>query len=309
MLSYPKPLITGLCVIGLTVGLASAQVVIEQESFESAGGDYGFSVSPAFTGSGTGDYWDRISNNGSRSAFGTFGNALGSFVVASSSSPGAPAGGFAVTMDAVNITGFVNTKVRVRVAAPGGSAQYDSLDFLWIEANVDGAGWTPVARFESTDNAGNNFNQSLSLDSDANGNGDGVVVLGLNFLDLEFPISTGSSVQVRARMPGNNNNEPMAVDDFRVMGEVPTTNPPVLAGVPAGALAYVEGDGPVELAPALTATDNDSNITIATVAISSNYNSGEDTLVFTPLGNGVTVLSNTGGADADRGSRARFLPI
>ena len=101
--------------LGLSASLQAA--LIEQESFEAAAGDHGFSVSPGFTGSGNMDYWDRLNNNGSRTQHpGAHGNGHGSFMVGTSDDPGG--GPFTLTMDPVNIAGMVNTAVQIRLAAP-----------------------------------------------------------------------------------------------------------------------------------------------------------------------------------------------
>jgi hypothetical protein len=57
---------------------------------------------------------------------------------------------------------------------------------------------------------------------------------------------------------------------------------PVLAAIESGALAYSEGDGAVIITSAITVTDADNtNLASAVIAISSNYQNGEDVLSFT----------------------------
>ncbi|HEX8075312.1 MAG TPA: Ig-like domain-containing protein, partial [Thermoleophilaceae bacterium] len=62
----------------------------------------------------------------------------------------------------------------------------------------------------------------------------------------------------------------------------------------AAALSYTEGDGPVAIDPGLTASDPDSaNFSGATVSISSNFVSSEDSLAFTNTAN-ITGSYNSG---------------
>src|SRR5581483_10164041 len=80
-------------------------------------------------------------------------------------------------------------------------------------------------------------------------------------------------------------------------------DPPVLAGIEGTTLTYTENDPATAITAALTSTDPDNtNLTSASVAITTNYFSGEDVLSFTNqlgitgsfnAGTGVLTLSGT----------------
>ena len=58
--------------------------------------------------------------------------------------------------------------------------------------------------------------------------------------------------------------------------------PPVLGSIEGSTLAYTEGDGAVIITSSITATDADNaNLASAVIAISANYQNGEDVLSFT----------------------------
>ena len=86
-------------------------------------------------------------------------------------------------------------------------------------------------------------------------------------------------------MHSNATSEYICIDNVRIFGESPATNPPALGGVPGTALVFTEGSPATALAPAITVTDTDSaNLTSATVTISAGLTSGEDVLAATPSG-------------------------
>ncbi len=69
---------------------------------------------------------------------------------------------------------------------------------------------------------------------------------------------------------------------------------PLLAGIEGNALAYTEGDGAVQITNTLIVTDPDNvNLLSATISISANYRSNQDSLAFTNA-NGITGSWNSG---------------
>ncbi|MEQ8525855.1 DUF2341 domain-containing protein [Gracilimonas sp.] len=72
--------------------------------------------------------------------------------------------------------------------------------------------------------------------------------------------------------------------------------PPVLASIEMTDLDYTEGDSPTSVSSSLTVSDSDNTILEgATVTISSNFETSEDVLDFTPVGNiGGSYNSTTG---------------
>jgi len=82
-------------------------------------------------------------------------------------------------------------------------------------------------------------------------------------------------------------------------------SPPVLSAIEASALSYNEGAGPVTITSSITVTDVDNiNLSSAAIQITTNYNSSEDVLGFTPVGsisggwNSVTGTLSLSGVDS-----------
>ncbi len=74
----------------------------------------------------------------------------------------------------------------------------------------------------------------------------------------------------------------------RNISVISTNSEPVLAAIETTPLNYTEGDGAVNITSTITVTDADNtNLASAIIAISANYQNGEDVLSFTPA-NGIT---------------------
>jgi len=287
--------------------LWAVPVELARESFEGAAGAIGFttSVAPFDEPSvATSDFFSVIPNNGTRLTGGTISGGDGPNMFAAEdidTAPGLLAPTQSLTTNAFSIAGKSNLSVRILLAAPGtgpatGGVQtfYDhsntasEIDFVKVEASVDGGPFAPLIQFSPT-TAAPEVNATLSLDTDFNGLGGQGTVLTAAFQDFTLPIATGSSVQVRVSMHSNATNEYICIDNLRIFGEIPTTAAPVLGGMPGTALAFTEGGAAAAVAPALTVADPDSaNLTGATVTISQNYATGEDVLAATASG-GLTV--------------------
>ncbi len=72
----------------------------------------------------------------------------------------------------------------------------------------------------------------------------------------------------------------------RDIAVTPVNDPPVLSSIEVPALAYAENDGPVAITSSILVGDqDDANIESATVAITGNYEIGEDLLAFADTAN------------------------
>ncbi|MDB6071928.1 MAG: hypothetical protein JWL81_3099, partial [Verrucomicrobiales bacterium] len=278
----------------------AAPVELARESFEGAGGAIGFTTSiPTFEVSAAtvNDYFKIVPNNGSKLAGGILTGADGSSIFAAEDIDTAPNNNpptVSLTTNSVSISGKTNTSVRLLLAAPGsgpagGGSQnfYDwsataaDIDFVRVEASIDGGPFTRLAQYSPSTAT---LNQPLSLDADGDGLGGGAALTAA-FQEFIYSVPTGNTIQVRVVMHSNATNEYICVDNIRIFGEAPATAPPVIGGVPGTPLVFAEGSPAVAVAPALTVADPDSaNLTSATVVISANNIPAEDVLSVTPSG-------------------------
>lgn len=123
-----------------------------------------------------------------------------------------------LTLNAINISAAVNPRFEGLFAAARND-EYDALDYIYVEYNVDNTGWNQGLRFSYIDN-GDAFNEPLALDTDNDGNGDGQV-LTINFAPFGFNIPNGNSVQIRVRLRMDGGNEEVGFDNLQVFGTVP----------------------------------------------------------------------------------------
>jgi hypothetical protein len=293
--------ITALSVFAAPSFLMAAPAELARESFDGTGGAIGFATSvPEFDEPtiATSDFFGVTPNNGSKTIGGTITGGDGASMFAGEDLDTAPNNNpatLSVTLNPVNILGKTNTSVKMLLAAPGtgpavGGTQsfYDwaataaDIDMLRVEASVDGGPFNRLAQFAPTTAT---LNQSLSLDTDGDGLGGQGTVLTAAYQEFNFPVPTGSTVQVRVVMHSNATNEYLCVDNIRVFGDSPVTSPPALSGVSSTPLVFTEGGAAAPLASALTVTDTDSaTLPSASVVITQNLTSTEDVLAATPAG-------------------------
>lgn len=115
-----------------------------------------------------------------------------------------------VTCDAVSIAGYSNIQVKILVAGRGSGGGKEGEEFLKIQYQYDGGGFTTVSQFLGNGNY-------YSLDADANGVVDGADI---NETMSEFTFdlpSSGTSLQIRIYVYCGGGEE-LAFDDIRVFG-------------------------------------------------------------------------------------------
>ncbi len=297
--------LTAVALLAASSRLWAVPTQIAQESFEGTGGSIGYTTSvPEFIETATSaetDYFSVITNNGTKiegartlaSADGTKIFCAEDIDTARTSPASAVPAQQSLTTNSVNIAGKINNQVRIKLAAPGlssNAAVYENftnaptaIDFVMVEVSIDGGAFQRIAQFSPSVS---NVSSTLTFDSNGDFLGDSVAnPLTAAFQDFTYSIPTGSTVAVKVTMHSNGTGEYIAVDDIRIFGESAATNPPVIAGVPAGNLVFTEGGSAAPVAPALTVTDSDSaNLTSASVVISQGLATSEDVLAATPSG-------------------------
>ncbi len=283
--------------------LRAAPTEIARESFEGAAGAIGFTTSvPPFEvlAATQNDFFKVVPNNGTKLIGGIISGGDGASMFAGEdldTSPNNNPATLSVTLNPVNISGKTNPSVMILLAAPGNgpaaggtqnfydhSATAADIDLIRVEARIDGGPFTPLIQFAPS-NPAPALNAPLSLDTNFDGLGGQGTALTAAFQEFDLPLSTGTSVEVRVVMHSNATNEYLCLDNIRIFGENPATAPPVISGVPAGALVFPEGAAATALAPSLTLSDPDSaTLPSASVVITQNLTSGEDVLAATASG-------------------------
>ena len=203
--------ISGLFLITLFLVSAALGEILQTVNFEAP---TGYSASPAETNTNgdNPDYW--IRTNGTTPVIYPsvpFSNQEGSYFFAAEDldydgriTP------HYVTCDAVSIAGYSNIQVKILVAGRGLSGGKEGEEFLKIQYQYDGGGFTTASQF-----LGNN--DYYSLDADADGVVDGADI---NETMSEFTFdlpSSGTSLQVRIYVYCGGGEE-LAFDDIRVLG-------------------------------------------------------------------------------------------
>ncbi|MCB9235628.1 MAG: HYR domain-containing protein [Bacteroidia bacterium] len=286
--------------------------LIHQESFETNGEGTRY-VSNTFLGSTTSDYWGRTdaAGNGTQGTYSFLQPPVSidgsSFWagedVDDTGNPLPPTG--VITLNPISVTGYSSLEVRGLFAALQ-HFKYEATDGIFIEADLDGGGFTGIGGFWGYDplsQANKDIRRAGTFPFTTASVGG--TILDSLFRDFTFPVSsTGNNLTIRITFFNNGGTEELAMDNIRVFGILSANNPPVLAAIEGSVLGYIENMGAVNLTSTLTVTDSDNaNQASATVSIVGNLRSCEDELLFTNQ-NGITgtwsaatgVLSLTGSA-------------
>jgi len=212
--NYFPILLVLLCAVVSSYG----QVIIYQESFETATG-YTY---PNGNGGTDEDFFDRTDLIGSpnQEVF-TYNGFDGNFFIAGEDIDGVLAGSVGqVEITGISIAGFSSLQFQAAFASGTNIDIDDNNDAIWVEVNVDGAGWLEIGRFEAdpSTTSATGFNGEFSEDTDGDFEGDGVSLNG-NFTDFTWNIAgTGNSMDVRISMDLQAGDEEAAFDNVRILG-------------------------------------------------------------------------------------------
>lgn len=207
----------------LTVEDRANMITIVEESFETDGAGTRYEQSIP-NGTGGGGYFLRaqsadLTSLGSPAATNVNGTHLMGALRMNSIAPNSEA---SVLFSGLDIQGVSSISVNLMVGARNGNF-YDNAvgirDYLFVETNVDGAGWTTVGAFRSKA-PGSNNSRPLAQDTDFDGVGDGPN-LTPNLRNFSLPVNgTGTTMDVRIRFRTNDVNEEIYFDRVRVRGSL-----------------------------------------------------------------------------------------
>ena len=208
-----------------------------------------------------------------------------------------------LTLNALNVTGKSNFSVKVALADAAANntsgTGWETNDFVRIQYRFDGGTWANATggQFVGTRNEDTGVPSFGPLVQDADGNGvadSGGATLTQALTDYTFAIpGSGSTLEVRVQIDQDGASEEFGFDAIRVYGSAAASAAPVLSNLESTALNYAEGQGAVPITNTLTISDDGTTLTGARVAISANFQSSEDQLVFINQ-NGITGSYNTG---------------
>ncbi len=117
----------------------------------------------------------------------------------------------------INVSGYSNLQFQGLFAAPR-TNRYDRLDYMHVEARIDGGTWNKILCFSYFNN-GDNFNEPLGFDADCNSEADGVQ-LNNTFQDFSAAIpGTGTTLDIRILVYADAASEEMAFDFLRINGD------------------------------------------------------------------------------------------
>lgn len=227
-----------LMAVAAAVGMAHtaiAGVVIHTEDFED---DTGFTTSDGQhidAGVGGADFFKRT--DGSDISLDTpVTGVIGNFFFAAQDidDNGAFPDSQSVTLDPINISGFSNLSFSGFFAETDDSnpaaEDWDSTDFVHVNASIDGSPFFPVLWFENDENSGV-FNQVALQDTDFDGIGDGAELIN-DLTQFTAPISgTGNSLVIQVEVHLNAGDEDVAFDQFVITPEPSTLCLVALSGI------------------------------------------------------------------------------
>ena len=266
----------------LTFITLSAQDTLLTEQFTTSGEGSRY-VSNHAVDLGNNDYWERTNTSGVTLPPAGFGSTPintapqgGNYWATEDINNLAISEGI-LTFSGISITGYGSLVFNLYIADPrAGSTRWDINDYLLVEANIDGGGWTAIGRFLGSDPFGTELQIDDNLDGIA---GPAAIFATTTFTEHTFAIAgSGTSMDVRIRML-NNASEELGIDNISVLGTLTSNDPPVLATIEGTVLSYTEGSGAQNITSSITVSDTEGdNITGGTVDFSAGFDATEDVL-------------------------------
>jgi gliding motility-associated-like protein len=212
-----KSFIAGISIVILLMigNLAFSQALIYSESFETDGQGTRYTANP-YPGTGSIDAYFKRGTNATISMPNLINTDGIYFYGAEDTEGSALPGECNLTTSIIQVNGYHNLEVQLRVAAPRNN-KFDTLnDYLKIEYNIDSLGWVLIGAFR---NDGSPANSSLNLDTDLDGIGEGIALTD-SFQQFTFNIpQTGKELQIRILVYMDDVDEEVAFDLIQVNGD------------------------------------------------------------------------------------------
>ena len=281
-------LLTSVLCFGLTV---HAQTVIHTEDFETDGQDAGsgltasgqqarYTATTPFSGTPS-DHWNRTDGADISNISGAYSSFSGTYFWATEDTDYGESTAAANDIETLDITG-INIVGASALQFKGlfgagnergvGASNYDSVDYIKVQAQIDGGGYSDVIWFSFLDPGGSdNDNEPFGVDRDFDGAADSATdLLGTALQSYSADISgTGSTLDLRIQVHMDIGNEEIAFDNIQILGTV-------------------SGNEAITLSPTPATVDEGSTLTV-TVSVPTNVDS--DTVFNLTSGGDGTELS------------------
>jgi len=206
-----------------TIETDGGTVSIYEESFETDGEGSRYTSVLAFHG-GTNDHFGRT-DVASISTASEYTNLDGDYCWAAEDTDdgdGNEEPEQIVTLQAVDVSGYTNLHVTIRVGAgnaadPPEDSTYDSTDYLTVQYSLNGSdSFNDALAFRYVYN-GDPYNERLGEDEDGDGKAEGAV-LGPNLTEFGFAVPNGSTLTIRVLVRMNGDGEEVAFDLIAISG-------------------------------------------------------------------------------------------
>jgi len=209
---------------------AFSQTTIFLEDFEDAQLTYTTSIPDDLSDIAASDYFGRIDDTSGLPISVAYSNLQGSGFYGVQDPNGANSGDVnLIQLDwtGIDISGFSNLNLSWYVAeddANDGNEDWDSSDFVRLEVQVDGGGFTSLFAIESEGGT----NTAPRVDTDFDGLGDGIEITDV-FTQFSSDIANGSMLDIRLTINGLSvGDEDIAFDEVRLTGDMGDTVAPIL---------------------------------------------------------------------------------
>ncbi|MFL2833214.1 MAG: beta strand repeat-containing protein [Coraliomargaritaceae bacterium] len=242
---FALPLV--LC-LGLT---AQAQTVFFTEDFETDGQGTRYTATTPFS-SGTQDHWNRTDGTNISNVSGAYSSFSGTYFWATEDTDYSTGTGDDVqTIDitGIDIAGQTDLQFQALFGAGNengvGSSKYDNVDYIKVEAQIDGGGYNDVIWFSYLARDGDTSNEPFGVDRDFDGSADSATdLLGTALQSYSANISgTGITLDIRISVHMEFGSEEVAFDNIQILGSV-------------------SGDEAITLSSAATTVDEGSTLAV-----------------------------------------------
>tara|TARA_X000000950_G_scaffold36231_1_gene38737 strand:- start:18 stop:2807 length:2790 start_codon:yes stop_codon:yes gene_type:complete len=228
--------------LALCLGLtAEAQTVIHTEDFETDGQGTRYTATTPFSSSAN-DHWNRTDGSGLQNGTGAYSSISGAYFWAAEDTDTGGTGNDEQTIDitGINITGATALEFQGLFGAnsrPAGGSNYDSTDWIKVQAQIDSGGYSDVIWFAylKEGRPSNDYtSEPLGVDRDFNREADSSTdLLGPALQSYSADISgTGSTLDIRIIVHMDGGDEEIAFDNLQILGTVSANEAITLSATP-----------------------------------------------------------------------------
>lgn len=191
-----------------------------------------------------------------------------------------------LTWTGINISGYINLEFT-GLFASATTNKIDNNDFVLIEYQIDGGGWTNLLAFE---NDGTQYNTEFGEDTDFDGDSDGTDLTSTFASFTKSITGTGASLDLRITVAVNSGGEDFAFDEFEIDGSASTPSPEI--NIQGNSTDIANGD----TSPDASDDTDFGNVAVASGSVAHTFtieNTGTANLNLTDPNPYVTITGHT----------------